>query len=264
MIIALLSLFAASIVQVPVVIGTPAAGGGGGGFTPETADFDGASFGFRSAAFTGLPDSGLFTLSVWLRPDDGDGSKRYILGVYGSDGSDLRFLLYRNTGNKIEIEGYDSAGSQLLGAVSNTSLNVASGWTHVLITFDLSDNAKRHIYFDGTEDASVTWSPYSSGNIDFAATSPFCTVGVDAIGFFPFNGAMSEFWADNVYLNDPTKFISGGAPISLGSTGQTPNGSSPAVYYSRSGSGNSWATDSSGNSNTLTVSGTLTSTTPPP
>lgn len=233
-------------------------------FTPENADFDGASFGFIAASLTGLPDSSVLTLSFWVRFDGGDGGRQTILGIYGNSGSDIRFLLFRTTGNLLSFEGYNSAGVQLVGATSNETITVADGWTYILITFDLANASNRHIYFNGVDDASVTWLPYTNGTLDLTASSPLTTLGVNAIGSLLLNGAMAEFWLDNVYLNDPTLFYDAGSPISLGTTGQDPTGSSPAVYYSRAGSGNTWVQDSSGNANNLTVTGTLTATTGPP
>jgi hypothetical protein len=89
-------------------------------------------------------------------------------------------------------------------------------------------------------------------------------IGAGNSGASRLNAAVAELWFDDAYWDVPNNFYENGRPRSLGATGATPTGSSPALYLSRDGSGNSWIGDSSTNNNDFTiVAGTIGSTTPP-
>jgi hypothetical protein len=238
------------------------AAAGGGGFTANTAVFDGTSdYMEKITPMTGVTDAKTVTVSFWIKFDSGDGQQRYIYTM-GSGSSD-KFRVIRTTGNKIGLTGIAPAGTTVLTATSGTSVTVASGWTHVYIAIDLANSANRHIYFNGSEDGSVTWTTYTDSLMDLDPGTDAFYVGSDLGTGNKLSAALAELWFNDSYFNDTTKFISGGDPISLGANGQTPTGSAPALYLSLNGSGNSWATDSSGNGNNFTVGGTLGTTTPP-
>lgn len=233
-------------------------------FTANTAVFDGVNdFAQKSLSISGLADGQAFTLAFWVKADV-DGTLYRIFTV-SEGGTPTKLRVFRTVGNTIEIVGSNGAGTTVLEASTSSTITSAAGWVHVYIAIDLSSTSNRHIYFDGVEDASVTWTTYNTaGIIEFDPPVPRITAGADGGGAGKLAGALSELWFNDIYFNDVTKFISGGAPISLGATGNLPTGTAPALYLSQNGSGDSWATDSSGNGNTLTVTGALGTTTPPP
>lgn len=237
---------------------------GAAGFTANTAVFDGSNDYMRqTTAWTGLADSKVFTLSSWVKFEGGDGVQQTIAVIHS--GTSSRLLFDKTAANKLHCEGRDSGGSIQLAFTCDTSLTVASGWTHVYVCIDLANQPNSKVYFNGVLD-STTWTTHNDATLDLVPSSfPRETIGGNS-GSTPItllNGALAEFWFDNVYLDDVGKFASGGSPISLGANGETPTGSAPAVYYSLVGSGDSWAGDSSGNGNNATVTGALGTTTPP-
>lgn len=208
----------------------------------------------RGSALTGLADAKTFTCSFWIDLNGGDGSAQ-IIQKHGAAGAGIQ--ISRNTSNLLELEGYNAAAAQILSATSSITLTAASGWVHVYAAIDMANAANRHIYFNGTEDAGVTWTTFTDDTIDLNTASVFCRLG-SADGATAFaNACVAEYWFDDTYFNDVTKFREAGtgAPMSLGSTGQTPTGSSPVFYLSLTGSGSSWAFDSSANANNFTANG---------
>lgn len=239
--------------------------GGGGGFTANTAVFDGTDYATNYITPAGIADGLTVTISVWVKMSGGDGALQAITD-WSESSTQPFFGLYRNAANQVEIYGYSSGATlKLYGKTSfviTTTTN--SGWNHLMWAIDLNDSAKRHIYTNGVEDTGATYGSYSAtANINFSiGTDPRYAIGATFTGAIPLSGSLAELWVDDVYLNDVTKFYSGGHPISLGSDGSTPTGSTPGFYFSRNGSGNSWVVDSA-NGNNFSVSGTLGTDTPP-
>ena len=232
--------------------------------TANTAVFDGTGDLLKkTTAITGIADGQAFTMSFWMKADV-DGTLYRIFYITTST-TPSRFRVFRTVGNTIEMVGNNVATTTVLEATTAATVTAAMGWTHVYIAIDLSNTSNRHIYINGTEDASVTWTTYNTaGVIDFDATLPQSTIGSDGAEDGKLAGALAELWFDDSYFNDPTKFRNAANhPISLGATGNTPTGAAPVLYLSLNGAGNSWATDSSGNANTFTVTGTLGTTTSP-
>lgn len=232
-------------------------------FATANAVFDGSTDNLtKSAILTGLSDSKATTFSFWVRFDGGDGiGVQLWMEVFSSTSW---VSIDRTTANKIHILARNGSSVVILDATSNQTVTIASGWTHINICIDLANVSNRHFYFNGLDDVGVTWTTYTNETMDFqhGINSDF-SVGGTTSGGSRLNGALTEFWWDDTYLNDPSKFIAGGCPISLGPNGNLPTGSAPVLYLSLNGSGNSWAIDSSGNGNSFTVVGALGSTTSP-
>lgn len=243
----------------------PTGGSSGGGvFVANTAVFDGTDYMRLSAVPTGIADGKAFTLSFWA---DSANSLTEATYLSAASAGTNRFLVYRPNGaSVIRVIGRNSAGTTILDITSSLTLTAAAGWQHVYIAVDLSTAGGTElykIYVNNVSDGSIIKSVFTNDTIDFNMATPSYTVGANPAGANLFNGEMCEFWLDDVYLNDTSKFYSAGKPISLGSNGQTPTGSVPVMYFSLNGSGNSWATDSSSNGNTMTVTGSLGTGTPP-
>ncbi len=238
---------------------------GCGIYVVETATYANSQLLRKASALTGLADSKAFTFSCWAKMAADGNTKAFV--VINTSGASVRFQINRGTGNGLVFSGINSSGTTILDAVStNSKLRISDGWVHIFVCVDLANSGNRHVYFNGVEDTGVTWTTYTNDTIDLSPTSPGVTIGANALDNNKFDGSMAEFWLDDVYLNAPLSFMcntAGNHPINIGTTGNTPTGSAPAIYLSRNGSGNSWATDSSGNANNMTVTGTLSSTTPP-
>lgn len=227
-----------------------------GGNPPDTfystsATFDGtADYMTLSTLATGLADAKTFTLSVWLNFNGGDAASQVIY----RNNSD-RLVISKNASNQIDVVGANSAGTPILDFNTSVTKVAADGWFHLYICIDMANSANRHVYFNGAEDASVTWTTYTNDTLDLESGSH--RIGADGSGTSKLNSDASELWFDDTYLNDTTKFVNSCSPISLGTQGETPTGTTPVFYFSQVGSGDNWAFDSSANANDMTVTGAL-------
>lgn len=237
--------------------------------TANTAVFDGSSGdgSYHSGSLNSVVDSKTFSFSCWVIFDD-DNVDRHIFDITPLGPVNLRFSVVRGSSNALLVQGRNSANTTVLNYTSDTAKLLSGAWHHIFVTANLADVAARHVYIDGSEVTVGTWSDYTDALIDFDITgtaSPINWIGINADGMSDaLDGALSEMWFDDSYLNDISKFFCAGHPVSLGANGELPTGSAPVFYLSLSGSGNSWLTDSSGNSNNFTVNGgSLGSTTSP-
>jgi len=232
-------------------------------FTANTAVFDGTN---DWASKTGVPsgisaDGKLSTFSCWLKLTNKDKLQYiYVLGINGSTSN--RYSFWITSGNLIQIVGRNSANNIQLNVTGQTALTTGQ-WYHIYACFNMANTALRKIYIDGAAEI-LTVTTYNNADIDFNGGDRM-RIGADT-QTTPANkldAALAELWFDVSYLDDPTKFAAAGKPISLGTTGELPTGTAPVCYHSLNGSGDSWATDSSGRGNTLTVTGALGTTTAP-
>ncbi len=231
--------------------------GGGGSYTPETAGFPGSNdYGTISSTLTGAADSTTGTFSLWVNFQGLDATLQHI---YWGGGNSI--VIGKNASNQLIFEGESGGGSQLVTMTSTTTKTATDGWFHWLIVFDTSNSSLCKFYLDGSAETLST-NTIASGSVDFTQTTN--RIGAGTSGLNDFQGDLADFWFDNSYNDVPGDYISGGSPVSLGSDGSTPTGSAPIFFLSRNGSGDSWLTDSSGNTNTFTLTGgPLTSPTPP-
>jgi hypothetical protein len=241
------------------------------GFTPTppppdpydavTAVFDGTNDWMRltSSGPTGLADGKTFTLSAWVKINGADGSSQ-ILTDFGVGGT-VRLLIHRNTSNVIRLLGLNAAAAVILDVAGSTAVTSATGWFHLYVCIDLANTSNRKIYIDGVAD-TLTVTTYTNDSIDFVGTNYIYSIAadVDAVPVFKGNIALSELWFNDSYLDDVSKFATDNCPISLGSDGSTPTGSAPVFYLK--GEGNAFNVNS-GTGGNFTVSGSLTTTTPP-
>lgn len=236
-------------------------------YVVNTALFDGTSdYLSRSAGnMTGITSNKTFTVSVWIKKS-ADGSIEQISQWFINSAANIVWQIYLLSDGRFNVQARNLANANILDAVSVETIMVADGWTHIYMCVDLTNSANRHLYISGIEDTGVVWSTYIDDYIVFskdAATFMTPFIGNNATSDHEFSGSMAEFWFDDNYLDDVEKFYCEGNPVDLGVNGEIPTGSAPGLYLSLNGSGNSWATDSSGNGNDWTVNGNLSTTDAP-
>ncbi len=231
--------------------------------TANTAVFDGTNDYMRlTGNLTGIADSKLLTCSFWISFAGGDGVQQSIYQI--EDGLTQRLSIGKDTSNRIFMQGWDSSGNMVLSAIATSpAVTVASGYVNVVIAVDLANSSNRGFYINGSA-ATVTWGTYTDTAMDLVMVDGRNVCGANRVNTSKITATLAEFWLDDVYNNVVADYYcTGGHPQDVGATGSIPTGSAPALYLSRNGSGNSWNTDSSGNGNTFTVTGSLTSGTPP-
>lgn len=240
---------------------------GGGVSVPGTginhAVFNGTNTYLRASAAspTGLIDAKTGSISFWIKPAaDGVGYRVLSIG----NGNIARFSVARGSTNVIAIQGWNSAGTQILDIRSTSTVLAASGWTHVHACWDLANTALRKIYLNGVSD-TVNAVIYTNEIIDYVSTTPRITVGADFadIAANIMNGGLGELLFDEGYNDVIGDYYAGGKAVPVGANGQLVTGISPPIYFSGAGSGNSWETNS-GTGGALVRNGTLTVDVSPP
>jgi Concanavalin A-like lectin/glucanases superfamily len=223
------------------------------GFTEFAASGDGNDRMTMAATATGPVDDTKFTFSAWANWSGDNGANSFLMV------RNTEFYVYKNAANQMEVYVV-SGGSAALYLHGTTTITSGSGWHHFMGAFDMADATKRHIYVDGTEDTMTTNVFILSASLDIGGDNwkMFTDGSTDA------HVALAGVWLKTgVYINDVTKFYSGGHPVDVGTTGQNPDGTAAHMYYSRVGAGDSFANDSSGNGNNMTVTGAFGSPTGP-
>lgn len=224
-------------------------------FVPYTAGFDGSNDNIRflSSAPTGLADGTSFTISI-LVDLTADGADEPIFCILNNLDV-MQIGLVRLASGKLNIHTKNTAGTDIGTAYGDTSVVSSSGWQHVFVcwkTSTASDKSLCKIYVNGVLQ-SLTWTtdhlgPANNqpGTIDFVGNSYRYDIGANrsVSPILYYNGSLAEFWFDDTYNDIPSSFFAAGSPVDLGSNGATPTGSQPVFYLSRTGSGNSWITNS--------------------
>jgi len=202
------------------------------------SDLDGsADYLSRTTAPTGIADSNTFTLHCTLQPDALSAGAHNVISF--SSSSDVKFRFYLQSGGTAVLNGYTSAGTNVL-TINFSSGTFVVGRNYVIdVSVDLSDTAKRHVYVNG-QSVAVTWATYTNNNIDFAiTTTPRYNVSADSTNSAFYNGKLGALWFNTSYIDlsvasNRAKFVSGtgidAKPVDLGATGELPTGTSPLIY----------------------------------
>ena len=209
----------------------------------------------KTFASSGTSDK-IATISLWC--------KRAVTGAENSiitAGASLRDLIRFETSGALRVRLSNGASD----LITNRLFRDVSAWYHLIIKFDTtqataSDRIK--IYVNGVEETSFSTTTYPSQNqtLKLGTANPN-HIGNDSEQTNPyFNGSMTHF-----------HFIDGTAydASTFGETDSTsgiwkPKASPTGITYGTNGfflkmeNSGAMGTDSSGNSNTFTVSGTLT------
>jgi len=181
-------------------------------------------------------------------------------GAYG-DSKSMQ-LLIANSGNFLQFQGFSSGGSADFNCETNAELRDTNAWYHIMVACDTtqataSDRAK--IYING-ELQTLRTSTYPSQNYDTGVN----TTIAHEINDRPGATLEQPLYATHVHMTDGTTY----APTVFGETDSTSGiwkpKTAPSVTYGNNGfflkfeNSGAMGTDSSGNSNTFTVNGTIT------
>jgi len=201
-------------------------------FWGESAEFNGSNqYLSRSSALTGASDGKQVTLacSVYWDANTLDS----IFTMADSDG-DVVFRLYaRPDGDQCVIDGRDATASLIFEADFTLSSG-ASQWLNFLVSFDLTDSAKRHLYVDGAN-VSPSWNTYSNTDILFSSAQNVY-LAANRTGSVDFDGKIGFLWFNTEYIDfsqeaNRLKFFDAfGYPVDLGEDGSLPTGNQPLIY----------------------------------
>jgi hypothetical protein len=236
-------------------------------YTANTAVFDGSNDYMRhtdasgGANLVGLSDVERFTVSFWVNFSGGDGADQTIFHIANSIDGTPYFVIQRTSGNFIRFFARSSVNTVLLDARSTSTITASSGWTHIYACMDLASTSTMKVYINGVADTLVITTRVNDW-INFHGASYVYSFGTthSSSATEKLTAAVAEFWLNDSYLDDITKFRSGSKPIDLGATGNLPTGSAPVFYFK--GNGNGFNVNS-GTCPSFTITGSLGTTTPP-
>lgn len=249
--------FEADVPHCSLVYGVPPCGAKlAGDADPTAVTFDGVDdFLERAGGLTGAANSQLMTFSCWVRRRGSTIGGRLIAAVTALNGGTgaSRIVLVSGT-NVFNARGLNAAAATILDISASAAPSVEV-WTNYLVSVDLSNAAKRHLYVNDVSDLVVT--TYTNDTMDF--TMADWGVGGYPDGTSLFEGDLADLWfAPGVYIDfsveaNRRKFVTADlSPVSLGATGNTPTGTAPLVFMS----GTTWQTNK-GTGGGFTLNGTL-------
>lgn len=132
--------------------------------TANAVTFDGTNdYLTRGADLTGAANSKQWTFVCWFKRNATGSAER----LYSSSGDDNNVQF--STGNRIVIRGENTLGTKILEIRSSAQTDTGS-WHSVLISVDMSDTGKRHIYIDDSSDLDQV-DTYTDGNIDLTKSN---------------------------------------------------------------------------------------------
>lgn len=161
------------------------------------------------------------TFSIWL---DGDLDLSTTASLIISSGN-VRFDFVRVTATRfyLDVYGYSSGGSLILQA-NSANIDVGTG-VHLHFYADMSNSSNRGFKVEGI-DKTMTWSTYTNANFNWTSTNTIRMGGLP-----DFTGSVYDCYLDNALVTDNTKFYNGGASVALGSSGETPSGQQPLLFF---------------------------------
>jgi hypothetical protein len=201
----------------------------------RAARFDGGTYATRGGGLTSAANSKMLTASFWFKIAEGHTGGRILHvanSVGGGDTGVTRLVLAGGT-TAPNFVGTNAAGTEI---VNINGGSVTTGfWHHALLSFDLSDPAKRHFYVDDV--STLTVGTYIDDTIDF--TKEDWAVGARPDGNVKYSGDLADLWfAPGVYFDlsveqNRRKFISDlKSPVDLGAMGELPTTIPPAIFLS--------------------------------
>jgi len=202
------------------------------------------------------------TFSFWCKRSS-TGSYEYIISTKNSGSA--RDGIAFSADDDLDVR-FNAGASSPIRVQTSRKFRDSSGFYHILVALDTTQATASNrvkIYVNGVQETSMVTSNYPSQNYDFSlnATSSYATIigknGLADDAYF--NGLLTHFHAvDNTAYN----------PSTFGETDSTSGiwkpKTAPSVTYGNNGfflkmeNSGAMGTDSSGNTNTFTVNGTLT------
>ncbi len=194
--------------------------------------FDGSDDYVAAADATSLDLSDEMTMSIWIKPTAI--SNNVIMGKWDNSGNQRAYIFY-TSGSKLLFNSSTNGSGASNAITGNTTLSTTA-WTHVVVT---KAGTKVNMYVNGVLDGTGTLNVASSL---FNSTAEF-RIGKDYAGTIgsTFSGLMDDARVYNRALSsDEVRHLYEWAP-------------GPAAYYKLDENYGTSAIDTSGNSNTSTL-----------
>lgn len=227
-------------------------------YAPTGVYFDGVNdYLTQSSALNGVADGKSFTASVWIKYEGYPGQMEVLTNQTGK-----LDMFWHGTLHNFHVLLRNSSSSIIAQVACGPVYPTVGQWYNYLISFDLTNPAKRFCYVNDVSDLTIY--TYNDDVINYNIASPVWRVGgsVDGPVTDKFKGYIGDLWVDfNRYIDfsieaNRRKFITAdGRPVYLGADGSGPTGTAPMIFLS--GNVSNWHTNK-GTGGGFTVSGSLT------
>ena len=203
------------------------------GYSPGSVVFSGTPYITRGADLTGISDGNTGLISAWVKFGS-DGSSEYLWGAT-TDNNEIQ--VYRRSDNTLWVNIQDTGNNGDLFLKTSETITVASGWTHLLISWDVSAGYS-DIYINDSQ-SSLSLDTTTSGGLDYTHSNHNFFASDSGDSSEVFNGEAADFWLtvnqtrfELTTESNRRKFISSdGYAVDLGSDGSTPTGTAPLVFF---------------------------------
>lgn len=165
--------------------------GGAGAVEPIGVSFDGSNDYLTKSFSSGIASaSKTFTFSAWVYLSSDVTASSTIF-----QWATLLFDINIPAGTVWTMSGYDSSYNTILGWDSTTSNKfVMDTWNHILVSIDLSDSSKRHVYVNDSL-ISGNYNTYSNTAVGFDVGG----VATISSSSAPWKGRMAGVYLDTTY-----------------------------------------------------------------
>ena len=207
-----------------------------------TAQTDGTTNGIqRGADLTGIANGKTGTTSMWCNFTASSSGAQVLWSSRDNAGLGTTFTTTRTTLGNFQSIARNSAGTIIMQvSTSNTPLS-SSGFYHIYFSWDLAVTNKAYLYINGSS-VALTYTTFTNDTIQYSVPNH----GLAGVLLSPFSPSTPAMFGQ-VYINystylDPVtnidKFYGGtSTPVSIGSSGSIPSGSSPIVYLDGNATG---------------------------
>jgi hypothetical protein len=221
------------------------------------AHFDGTNDHLNLERSSATANSTRHVISFWFNVTGGIGTNRYF-----GQATSSRWYTRLDSANTLTIQFRDTSGVINWLWTTNATFT-SSGWHHIFAYIDTTSAGDSILYVDGIADVG---SPTIQIESVMRTGAKNWAIGamVGGSGNSAFPGDLAEFWMGDpgrvVTALDLLSFISNGKPRNLGLQGEIPFNIQPSFYLQ----GNNTAFHiNSGSAGDFTLTGALTSITPP-
>ena len=204
-----------------------------------------------------------FTFSFWVKRS-GLSSQQHIFTQYSGSLGDRQFRIEFQANDTMRIYNTDGPTDWIL-FVTNRVFRDSSAWMHIVVAIDTTQSTESNrvkIYINGSQETSFSTSIYPSLNRDLDIS----TTAAQVIGALSSSSVSSYFDGSLTHFHfiDNTQYQASDFGETDSTSGIWKPKTAPSVTYGTNGfflkmeNSGAMGTDSSGNGNNFTVSGTLT------
>ena len=235
-------------------------------FVADAVEFDGTNDYLKTTSGLGASDNKFATYSFWFKFATAAGTDQIFSN---DDGTVTNKYMYfqRDANERFQGQWLNAAGTITMTWVGAVNEVADTDWHHFILSVDMSDTGKRHIYIDGV-DSSPAWGVYLNENLIHSRSNWWIGTFRGLLDANVLDGDMAEFYFTNEYIDlsvalNREKFIKNGKPVLLGGDGSTPTGTQPLIYFN--GNAAAWnAGTNAGSGGNFTMTGAVTDSTNEP